>query len=48
MRPFKTACAMATLPYPPGIFCVVPEIQGVYLEKEKGVTKAYGYVLDRE
>lgn len=63
------------LPYPPGIFCVVPgekwneiaqkyfqileeginrfpgfapEIQGVYLEKEKGVIKAFGYVLDHE
>jgi ornithine decarboxylase len=63
------------LPYPPGIFCVVPgekwnevaqkyflileeginkfpgfapEIQGVYLEKEKGGVKAYGYVLDHE
>jgi ornithine decarboxylase len=63
------------LPYPPGIFCVVPgevwnevaqkyflilqeginefpgfapEIQGVYLEKENGRVKAYGYVLDRK
>jgi ornithine decarboxylase len=63
------------LPYPPGVFCVVPgerwsetaqryflilqdsinqfpgfapEIQGVYLEKENGHVKAYGYVLDRE
>jgi ornithine decarboxylase len=62
------------LPYPPGIFCVVPgerwnevaqkyflileelinkfpgfapEIQGVYLEKENGSIKGYGYVLDR-
>jgi ornithine decarboxylase len=62
------------LPYPPGIFCVVPgevwnevaqryflilqeginefpgfapEIQGVYLEKENGRVKAYGYVLDK-
>ena len=62
------------LPYPPGVFCVVPgevwnevaqkyflileeginkfpgfapEIQGVYLEEENGVTKAYGYVLDK-
>lgn len=62
------------LPYPPGVFCVVPgerwsmvaqkyflilqdginqfpgfapEIQGVYLEKENGLVKAYGYVLDR-
>lgn len=61
------------LPYPPGIYCVVPgerwnqiaqkyfqileesinrfpgfalEIQGVYLEKEGGILKAYGYVLD--
>lgn len=24
-----------------------PEIQGVYLEEENGVTKAYGYVLDK-
>ena len=59
------------LPYPPGVFCVVPgevwnevaqkyflileeginkfpgfapEIQGVYLEEENGITKAYGYV----
>ncbi|MCM0650672.1 ornithine decarboxylase [Clostridium swellfunianum] len=63
------------LPYPPGIFCVVPgevwnevaqkyflilqeginefpgfapEIQGVYLEKENGRVKAYGYVLDKK
>jgi ornithine decarboxylase len=63
------------LPYPPGIFCVVPgerwnevaqkyflileeginlfpgfaqEIQGVYLEKENGCAKAYGYVLDKK
>jgi ornithine decarboxylase len=63
------------LPYPPGVFCVVPgerwckvaqkyfliledginkfpgfasEIQGVYLEKENGVVKAYGYVLDKK
>lgn len=63
------------LPYPPGIFCVVPgekwnevaqkyflileeginkfpgfapEIQGVYLEKEDGCVKAYGYVLDKK
>jgi ornithine decarboxylase len=63
------------LPYPPGVFCVVPgerwsevaqkyflilqdginqfpgfspEIQGVYLEKENGLVKAYGYVLDRK
>lgn len=63
------------LPYPPGIFCVVPgevwnetaqkyflilqeginqfpgfapEIQGVYLERENGRVKAYGYVLDRK
>ncbi|MDT8718042.1 ornithine decarboxylase [Clostridium sp. 19966] len=63
------------LPYPPGVFCVVPgerwsevaqryflilqdginefpgfapEIQGVYLEKENGYIKAYGYVLDRK
>lgn len=63
------------LPYPPGVFCVVPgerwskvaqkyflilqdginkfpgfapEIQGVYLEKENGQVKAYGYVLDEE
>jgi ornithine decarboxylase len=63
------------LPYPPGIFCVVPgevwnevaqkyflilqeginefpgfapEIQGVYLEKENGRVKAYGYVLDNK
>jgi ornithine decarboxylase len=62
------------LPYPPGIFCVVPgerwnevaqkyflileelinkfpgfapEIQGVYLEKENGYIKGYGYVLDK-
>lgn len=62
------------LPYPPGVFCVVPgekwsevaqkyfliledginkfsgfapEIQGVYLEKENGAVKAYGYVLDK-
>lgn len=62
------------LPYPPGVFCVVPgerwshsaqkyflilqdginqfpgfapEIQGVYLERENGRVKAYGYVLDR-
>lgn len=62
------------LPYPPGIFCVVPgerwneiaqryflileesinkfpgfapEIQGVYLEKEDGGVKAYGYVLEK-
>jgi ornithine decarboxylase len=62
------------LPYPPGIFCVVPgekwnevaqkyfqileeginrfpgfapEIQGVYLEKEEGGVKAYGYVLSK-
>lgn len=62
------------LPYPPGVFCVVPgevwnevaqkyflileeginkfpgfapEIQGVYLEEENGITKAYGYVLDK-
>ncbi|MDY3360840.1 MAG: ornithine decarboxylase [Clostridium celatum] len=62
------------LPYPPGVFCVVPgerwntvaqkyfsileeginrvpgfapEIQGVYLEKEKGKIRAYGYVLDK-
>ncbi|MDD2484280.1 MAG: ornithine decarboxylase, partial [Eubacteriales bacterium] len=62
------------LPYPPGIYCVVPgekwnetaqkyfkiledginkfpgfapEIQGLYLEKENGVTKSYGYVLDK-
>jgi ornithine decarboxylase len=62
------------LPYPPGVFCVVPgekwsevaqkyfitlqdginqfpgfapEIQGVYLEKENGRVKAYGYVLDK-
>ncbi len=62
------------LPYPPGVFCVVPgevwneiaqkyflileeginkfpgfapEIQGVYLEEENGVTRAYGYVLDK-
>lgn len=63
------------LPYPPGVFCVVPgerwcevaqkyflilvdgvnkfpgfapEVQGVYLEKEDGIVKAYGYVLDRK
>ena len=63
------------LPYPPGIYCVVPgekwnevaqkyfltleesinrfpgfgaEIQGVYLEKEDGRVKSYGYVLDRK
>ena len=63
------------LPYPPGVFCVVPgevwsetaqkyftilqdginqfpgfapEIQGVYLEKENGRVKAYGYVLDKK
>ncbi|WP_027623154.1 ornithine decarboxylase [Clostridium lundense] len=63
------------LPYPPGVFCVVPgekwnevaqkyflilqdginqfpgfapEIQGVYLEKENGHVKAYGYVLDKK
>lgn len=63
------------LPYPPGVFCVVPgevwsetaqkyftilqdginlfpgfapEIQGVYLEKEDGRVKAYGYVLDKK
>lgn len=63
------------LPYPPGVFCVVPgevwsetaqkyftilqdginqfpgfapEIQGVYLEKEDGLVKAYGYVLDKK
>ncbi len=63
------------LPYPPGVFCVVPgekwntvaqryflileeginsfpgfapEIQGVYLEKEEGKVRAYGYVLDKE
>jgi ornithine decarboxylase len=63
------------LPYPPGVFCVVPgerwsntaqryflilqdsinqfpgfapEIQGVYLEKENGRVRAYGYVLDRK
>lgn len=63
------------LPYPPGVFCVVPgevwsetaqqyflmlqdginlfpgfatEIQGVYLEKEDGKVKAYGYVLDKQ
>lgn len=63
------------LPYPPGIFCVVPgekwseaaqkyflilqdginqfpgfspEIQGVYLEKEKNGLRAYGYVLDKK
>lgn len=62
------------LPYPPGVYCVVPgeiwtenakkyfliledginkfpgfspEIQGVYLEKENGKVKAYGYVLDK-
>ncbi len=62
------------LPYPPGVFCVVPgerwnniaqryflileeginnfpgfapEIQGVYLEKEEGKVRAYGYVLDK-
>ena len=62
------------LPYPPGVFCVVPgerwnnvaqkyfsileeginrfpgfapEIQGVYLEKEYGKIRAYGYVLDK-
>ena len=62
------------LPYPPGVFCVVPgerwnivaqkyfsileeginrfpgfapEIQGVYLEREDGKVKAYGYVLDK-
>ena len=62
------------LPYPPGVFCVVPgerwnnvaqkyfsileeginnfpgfapEIQGVYLEKEDGKVRAYGYVLDK-
>jgi len=62
------------LPYPPGIFCVVPgekwnstvqqyflileeginhfpgfspEIQGVYLQEENGLIKAYGYVLDK-
>lgn len=62
------------LPYPPGVFCVVPgerwnnvaqkyfsileeginkfpgfapEIQGVYLEKEDGRVRAYGYVLDK-
>ena len=62
------------LPYPPGVFCVVPgerwnnvaqkyfsileeginrfpgfapEIQGVYLEKEDGKIRAYGYVLDK-
>jgi len=62
------------LPYPPGIYCVVPgerwneaaqkyfkiledginqfpgfapEIQGLYLEKEKGITRSYGYVLDK-
>lgn len=61
------------LPYPPGVFCVVPgekwndvaqryfsileeginkfpgfapEIQGVYLEKEDGKIRAYGYVLE--
>ena len=63
------------LPYPPGIYCVVPgerwnetaqkyflileeginqfpgfapEIQGVYLEKERNHVKAYGYVLAKE
>jgi ornithine decarboxylase len=63
------------LPYPPGVFCVVPgekwsetaqryflilqdginqfpgfspEIQGVYLERENGLVKAYGYVLDKQ
>lgn len=63
------------LPYPPGVFCVVPgerwseaaqkyflilqdginefpgfspEIQGVYLERENGYVKAYGYVYDRK
>lgn len=63
------------LPYPPGIYCVVPgerwnetaqkyflileeginqfpgfapEIQGVYLEKEGNLVKAYGYVLAKE
>ena len=63
------------LPYPPGIYCVVPgerwnavaqryflileeginkfpgfapEIQGVYLEKERDGVKGYGYVLDKE
>ncbi len=62
------------LPYPPGVYCVVPgerwnevaqryflileeginrfpgfapEIQGVYLEKEEGGVKAYGYVLGK-
>ena len=62
------------LPYPPGVFCVVPgerwnnvaqryfsileeginnfpgfapEIQGVYLEKEDGKIRAYGYVLSK-
>ncbi len=62
------------LPYPPGVFCVVPgerwnivaqryfsileeginrfpgfapEIQGVYLEREDGKVRAYGYVLDK-
>lgn len=62
------------LPYPPGVFCVVPgekwnivaqkyfsileeginrfpgfapEIQGVYLEKEDGKVRSYGYVLDK-
>ena len=62
------------LPYPPGVFCVVPgerwnnvaqkyfsileeginrfpgfapEIQGVYLEKEDGKIREYGYVLDK-
>lgn len=62
------------LPYPPGVFCVVPgekwntvaqkyflileeginkfpgfapEIQGVYLEKEDGKVRAYGYVLEK-
>lgn len=62
------------LPYPPGIFCVVPgeewneiaqryflileeginkfpgfapEIQGVYLERENGIVRAYGYVWDK-
>ena len=62
------------LPYPPGVFCVVPgerwntvaqkyfsiqeegnkkfpgfapEIQGVYLEKEDGKIKTYGYVYSK-
>ncbi len=62
------------LPYPPGVFCVVPgerwntvaqkyfsileeginkfpgfapEIQGVYLEKEDGKIRAYGYVYSK-